>query len=288
MNTNYKKRKKVKRRISIPRISGAIICIFLLSKLAGNLSDIKDKKKDNIIFSDKTLSQNSFNSESDNPSTNSAVHSLQLQHHVAETTTITTTPEPKNKNILNVDVLYQKPELPTGCEVTSLTMLLNYMGFEVDKVTLADKYLAKDYTATVGFDKAFIGDPKWENGYGCFAPVIVDTAQKYLNSQNSSYKAVDISGTELEELYKYIDLGKPVIIWNSMYQLDLEKYFCYYDDYKRPIYWYSNEHCMLLIGYDKTTSTVTVADPLSGLKEYETHKFKSLYDTLEKQAVIIE
>lgn len=31
----------------------------------------------------------------------------------------------------------QTPELPTGCEITALTMVLNYYGFSVDKTTMA-------------------------------------------------------------------------------------------------------------------------------------------------------
>lgn len=37
--------------------------------------------------------------------------------------------------------LNQNPELPTGCEITSLTSVLNYYGCNVDKTTMADVYL---------------------------------------------------------------------------------------------------------------------------------------------------
>ena len=40
------------------------------------------------------------------------------------------------EHVLDVDVIYQRPELPTGCEVTSLTALLQYLGFDVDKTTM--------------------------------------------------------------------------------------------------------------------------------------------------------
>ena len=42
---------------------------------------------------------------------------------------------------IEVTPIYQEPELPAGCEITSLDMLLNYLGFDVDKVDLSDKYL---------------------------------------------------------------------------------------------------------------------------------------------------
>lgn len=39
--------------------------------------------------------------------------------------------------------LGQYPELPTGCEITSLTSVLNYYGYDVDKEVMADDYLEK-------------------------------------------------------------------------------------------------------------------------------------------------
>ena len=37
----------------------------------------------------------------------------------------------------------QYPELPTGCEVTALAMVLGFYGQDVDKCELSDKYLDK-------------------------------------------------------------------------------------------------------------------------------------------------
>ena len=124
---------------------------------------------------------------------------------------------------IDVDYIYQCPELPTGCEITSLTMLLNYLGFGVSKTDLADNYLEKDYMCTVSFNDAFIGDPRWDGGYGCFSPVIVRTAQKYLDTQQHGYKYIveNISGTKFEDLYEYIAQDNPVIIWCSMSQNDI-------------------------------------------------------------------
>src|SRR5699024_7446986 len=39
--------------------------------------------------------------------------------------------------ILNVPVIKQLPSLPTGCEITSITMMLRYKGAKVNEVNLA-------------------------------------------------------------------------------------------------------------------------------------------------------
>ena len=42
---------------------------------------------------------------------------------------------------LNVKCILQNPELPTGCEITSLTTVLNYYGYNVSKTTMSDDFL---------------------------------------------------------------------------------------------------------------------------------------------------
>lgn len=43
--------------------------------------------------------------------------------------------------IQDFPIIYQMPELPTGCEITAMTMVLNYYGYSVDKVQMATQYL---------------------------------------------------------------------------------------------------------------------------------------------------
>lgn len=42
---------------------------------------------------------------------------------------------------LDVEPVLQLPELPTGCEITSLATILNYYGYDISKTQLADEYL---------------------------------------------------------------------------------------------------------------------------------------------------
>lgn len=83
--------------------------------------------------------------------------------------------EPDSYRIEDFPLIMQMPELPTGCEITALTMTLNYYGFQIDKVTMATKYLptlpsADVYVTEDGIlygndmNQFFIGDPASENG----------------------------------------------------------------------------------------------------------------------------
>ena len=191
----------------------------------------------------------------------------------------------KFNTILNVTPLSQYPELATGCEITSLTMALNYMDVPADKCDLADNYLDKGPVGKTDFRVAFEGDPRDGNSYGCYAPVIKKAADKYLNKKGSNLSAKDLTGSELEELFTYIDNEIPVIVWGT---LDCRKghYSVTWHVNGKDLTWFTPEHCMVLVGYDD--STIWVADPSHGdIRSYDRATFKDRYNSLQKQAVII-
>ena len=61
-----------------------------------------------------------------------------MQEHLAEQESVIAESQ---HQINSFDIIFQMPELPTGCEITALTMVLNYYGMEADKVEMATKYL---------------------------------------------------------------------------------------------------------------------------------------------------
>lgn len=189
---------------------------------------------------------------------------------------------------LDVEPLMQNPELPTGCEITSLTCLLNYLGFPADKEVMADTYL--DYVLENGtnytlFEK-YIGDPHTD-GYGCYSPVIVKAATEYLADQNSSLEPVNLSGSPKEELFLVIASGHPIVIWGTVYNQYHDSYFAWTTPDGEDVYWNTYEHCMLLTGYDTIAGTVTVCDPLRGEVQYDLEQFFYIYDDMYQQAMTI-
>lgn len=189
---------------------------------------------------------------------------------------------------LPVEYISQLPELPTGCEITSLATVLNYLGYSVDKEYLAEYYLNKIDDLSGSFNNNFIGSPWDENGWGCFAPAIVNSANKYLSDIGSNKKAYNISGSSIKQLFAEVQNGNPVIVWITT-ALDEKTTFTDIEMDNGHIFrWPSNEHCVVLIGYDlNSPQTVTLSDPMVGIVDRPYSKFNSRYNELSKRAVVI-
>ncbi len=120
-------------------------------------------------------------------------------------------------------MLLQSPELPTGCEITAMTMALRYAGLDADKVTMATEYLPcqpyKLYTGADGktygpdWNHYFIGDPTTEIGYVCGTGAILTAANRYLEDVGNPLRAKDRTGARPEELYALVSQDIPVVVW---------------------------------------------------------------------------
>lgn len=188
---------------------------------------------------------------------------------------------------ININCILQNPELPSGCEITSLTMSLNYNGYKVDKIELSDNFLPKGKIGETDYNVAFVGNPKDNTGFGCYAPVIVNTANNYLKSVESKKTAFNLTGSSLQEIFKYIDSNIPVIVWvtNEMKAPYISR--TWYVNGKE-LSWKSNEHCLLLIGYNKEKNVVYTCDPLRGNVTYNMDLFNERYIQMGSQSVIIK
>lgn len=190
--------------------------------------------------------------------------------------------------LANFVALSQYPELPNGCEITSLAAVLNYYGYPVAKTTLSDSYLAKAPVGQADFYQEFVGDPRDDDAYGCYSPVIVAAANSYLSSMGSGMVASSINGATADELYSYIDRGVPVIVWATRY-LEAGHYSVTWYVDGQALTWYTPEHCLALVGYDADAGTVQLADPLEGtVVSYDMDLFERRYSELKNQAVVIE
>lgn len=158
---------------------------------------------------------------------------------------------------IEVPYISQHIKYPTGCESVSTVMLLRYLGYPVT----VDQFIA-EYLEQQAFEERdgqlygpspyqyFCGSPYDENSFGCYAPVICRALEK---AAGDRYQIIDETGTSMERLLRnYIDKEMPVIFWAC---IDMKEPVAGPEwklaDTGRTFTWISNEHCMLLVGYDK-------------------------------------
>ncbi|MBR6107529.1 MAG: C39 family peptidase [Oscillospiraceae bacterium] len=197
---------------------------------------------------------------------------------------------------IEVQNILQNPELPTGCECVSLTILLNYLGYPADKMTMARTYLPKQsfywengelYGAD--FRTTFAGDPESADSYGCYAPCIVTTANRYFAANGYDAQAADLTGTDFDTLLTdCIDRNLPVVIWITGENLHEPKLTTVW---RTPagerLQWRSFEHCVVLTGYDKDKGLIYVSDPLIGNTSYDYSRIRQRYLDMGQQAVTV-
>ena len=189
---------------------------------------------------------------------------------------------------LNVSCILQNPELPTGCEITSLAIVLNHLGIVADKCYLADNYLDKGPAGYTLPYEAFIGNPRSEtDSFGCYSPVIVKCANKYLEDIGSIYRATDLSGSRFEDLLSEIDASNPVIVWATI-NMDKPYYSVTWNINGKEFRWKRREHCLVLTGYDYGKGIVYVSDPMKGNVAYPFDVFKERYEDMYSQAIVIK
>ncbi len=199
---------------------------------------------------------------------------------------------PRSRVLLSVPALSQYPGYPTGCEILSTVMALHYMGESVSPDLLIDRYLATSsdwYTwegVRYGPDpkEHFLGDPRSENSYGCFSPVIQDMLCSYLRQPE---RVVDAGGVSLPQLCaQYVDNGLPVILWASMEMRSLQNGASWVLPNGETFTWPGGEHCLLLVGYDK--GSYYFNDPRAGAcVAYDRTLSEQRYTEMGKQALVI-
>ena len=229
------------------------------------------------------------------------IMSTEVATQTLETTpTATPIPTPKKDGhtIEQFPIIYQNPELPTGCEITALTMILHYYGFHVPKTTMASDYLPTIKNWRTYYDEDgvrhgpnlysfFLGDPYSEKGVICGAGAIETAANKFFMDEVSSYTAVNITGAEVTDLYEYVEKNIPVFVCITIGMRDRgELRGSWITDEGTTVNWTGRDHGGVLIGYTETT--VTIADPIAGKVTYQRARFESVYEQRGRQAVVLK
>jgi uncharacterized protein YvpB len=198
------------------------------------------------------------------------------------------TPLPKQINV-RVPLIMQMPELPRGCEVTSLAMLLSSQLVSVDKMILAEQVLKDDTPYTTVNGRIFYGNPNVGfvghmedfklNGYGVYHGPIFQLLQEYLPD-----RALDLTGCEFADLEYFLAMNTPVwVIINATYAPLPESSFITWTTADGPIDITYREHSVLLTGYDETR--VYFNDPLGVSESADKKNFAAAWEQMGRQAV---
>lgn len=183
----------------------------------------------------------------------------------------------------------QNPELPSGCEVTSLTMLLQFAGVNKSKMELFME-MPKDTTPIVwnidgsiqywgNPNNGYVGDPTGRaKGFGIYHTALFPLLSKYVPT------AVDLTGKSFGDIEKSLRGGIPVVAWTTIEFVPPRKWV-EWDTPIGAIRTTFEEHAVLLVGLDD--ASVYINDPLSGLKNNKINKeqFITSWEAMGKQAI---
>ncbi|RGR87294.1 C39 family peptidase [Heyndrickxia coagulans] len=160
---------------------------------------------------------------------------------------------------LNARPISQRPELPTGCEITAFTMMVNHAGGKGAHVTKIQ--MAREMPRSSDPNKGFIGSPYNSSGVAIYPPGLRKMTIKY----TGSYK--NMTGYSINQIKSQLKRGRIVCMWG------------------RFVYWHINmSHTVALTGYDKTGFFYN--DPMDGKAKHMTYRSMwSHYTQLGKRAL---
>ncbi|KAB2460296.1 hypothetical protein F8160_23710 [Bacillus sp. CH126_4D] len=190
---------------------------------------------------------------------------------------------------LDVPLILQKPELMRGCEVTSLAMVLQFSGMQVDKMELASKIKHVSFQSNGlkgNMHKGFIGDMATfdKPGLGVYVEPILELAKLYVPDE----KVMDLSHKEPEQIYEAIDQGLPVwVLTNARFKLLPDDQFYTWKTDTGEMKVTYHQHSVVVTDYDE--QYVYINDPLKTDKHRAINRkdFEQSWIQMGRQAMTI-
>lgn len=106
--------------------------------------------------------------------------------------------------INHVPLIGQLPQLPTGCEITAVTMMINYQNHShIKKITLA-----KEMPRSNNPNKGFVGDPFKKSGWYIFPSALLKLVKNHLGTSKL------FTGKSTHYLKQYLKkTGHPIVVY---------------------------------------------------------------------------
>lgn len=196
---------------------------------------------------------------------------------------LTLKPEQK----LNVPLENQLPDLPNGCEVTSLSMLLKYYDVNVSKLELlsnikhVSSFIGNDYRGNphVGF----VGYMSIKNAGWCvYNEPLYNVAKKYTN------RIRNYTGNVFVRVLKLVSKGHPVMIITT-FKFDRVNDMQTWQTKQGKVNVTPSSHACVITGYNKKKRIVYVNDPYGVKnKKVSLKKIEASYNQQGKQALYVE
>ena len=165
--------------------------------------------------------------------------------------------------------------LPSGCEVVSLAVALQSMGFEADPQDIADSFLVMDGSFATGY----AGSPYGAGGG--YPPGLANAANSYLLANGGGVHAYDLTGTSFDGIKGLVMHGYPVLVWSTMFSEEPQ----YSNAFDGDEEWYINEHCVVVYGVDD--GYVLVSDPIEGYVDRDEGEFSRIYEECGSMALVV-
>lgn len=193
----------------------------------------------------------------------------------------------KQEQKLDVPLENQMPDLPNGCEVTSLSMLMNYYGIKVNKNELAENIQHVDFFTDGGKyrgnpNQGFVGHMSIANAGWCvYNGPLYNVARKYTTHIEN------ITGSDFLSLLKLVSNGHPVLIittttFNRVNDMQT------WDTNTGKVNVTPSSHACVITGYSKPKKIVYVNNPY-GYKNQPVNwkNLQASYNQQGKQALYI-
>lgn len=190
---------------------------------------------------------------------------------------------------LDVPLIAQRPDLPSGCEATSLAMALHYYGKQVDKNTIAQELpydtaeLVRNPNGTIKMwgdpEVGFVGTP-FGNGY----TINPDPLKKVLDRYRPGGLA--LTGKDFSEIEQYVAEGKPVLVW---FTIDYEQPDA--REWKTPAGKKINAakplHNIVVTGVDANHVYFNDSEAVKKDIKMDKAKFINVYNAMGKRALVV-
>lgn len=195
-----------------------------------------------------------------------------------------TKPEQK----LNVPLENQWPELPNGCEVTSLSMLLNYYGIKTNKMELAQKI---KHISSFSDDGQYRGNPhigfvgymsQANAGWCVYNEPLYNVARLYTNRIRNA------SGDDFDQLIYLVSSGHPVMIITTLKFRPVNDMQTWQTK-QGKVNVTPSSHACVITGYNKAKDLVYINDPYGYKNRPVSWKnIEASYKQQGKQALYIQ